>query len=106
VAVTPAVLWAAIQGVWVGQLHEVDHLSGNPQPGTPVWQLVVGAVGVDIQACMWERAAGGRRVSVHGRCRGAQRGCCYLSRQQHCCQGVLEGMMSSAVGLLSGDRLL
>lgn len=50
VAVPAAVLGAAGQRVGVGQLHQVDHLGTDPQPGPSVGQLVVRAVGVDLQA--------------------------------------------------------
>lgn len=48
----PALTWPLLLvcWVWVGQLHEVDHLGPNPQPGAPVGQLVVGAVGVHLKA--------------------------------------------------------
>lgn len=39
----------AVQGVRVGQLHEVDHLGADPEPGAAVGELVVWAVGVDLE---------------------------------------------------------
>lgn len=51
VPVAPSMLRPAIQGIWVWQHHEVDHLRANPQPGAIIWQLVVGPLGVEVQAC-------------------------------------------------------
>mmetsp|Transcript_34393 Transcript_34393/g.76388 ORF Transcript_34393/g.76388 Transcript_34393/m.76388 type:complete len:258 (-) Transcript_34393:315-1088(-) len=50
VAVTAPMLRAAIKGVRVWQLHEVNHLRADPQPCTTVRKLVVGAIRVDLQA--------------------------------------------------------
>jgi hypothetical protein len=49
-----ALTWALglVCWVWVGQLHEVDHLWPNPQPRAAVGQLVVRPVRVDLQACV------------------------------------------------------
>lgn len=50
VAVPAPVLGPPFCGVWVGELHEVDHLRAYPQPGTAIWQLVMRAIWVDLQA--------------------------------------------------------
>lgn len=49
-AVAAAVLGAAVQRVRIVQLHQVDHLRADPQPGTAVGELIVRAVGVHLQA--------------------------------------------------------
>jgi hypothetical protein len=48
VTVATAVLRPTSHWVWVGQLHQVDHLWADPKPGAAVREAVVRAIRVEL----------------------------------------------------------